>query len=72
MTSGFVPGDLKKLCRLAALQALNNLDNGSKRISDSDDMDNLVEDLIRLKINENNDEIKVIICYAFIFLYFIA
>ena len=60
MTSGYVPRDIEKLCRLTVLQALNNLGNinESKKLSDSDDVDNLVEELIRLKINENNDKNK--------------
>ena len=60
MTSGYVPRDLEKLCRLTVLQALNNLGNinESKKMSDSYDVGNLVEDLIRLKINESNNKNK--------------
>ncbi|CAI2165402.1 16009_t:CDS:10 [Funneliformis geosporum] len=46
MTSGYVPRDLKELCRLAVLRSLNNV---NKNASDVD----LVEDLARLTINES-------------------
>src|ERR1051325_3619334 len=52
MTSGYVPSDLGKLCRLAVLRELHNLDN--EEASDGNDADNLIEEGTRLKINDNN------------------
>ena len=56
MTSGYLPSDLWKLCRLAVLRVLHDLDNvnESKEVSDDNDIDILVEDMTRLRINENN------------------
>ena len=56
MTSGYLPSDLWKLCRLAVLRVLHDLDNinESKKASDDKDIENLVEDISRLRINENN------------------
>ncbi|CAG8481648.1 2396_t:CDS:10 [Funneliformis mosseae] len=47
MTSGYVPRDLKELCRLAMLRSLNNFNKKA-----SNDVD-LVEDMAKLTINEN-------------------
>ena len=52
MTSGYVPSDLGKLCRLAVLRELHNLDN--EEASDGNDADNLIDEVTRLKINDNN------------------
>ena len=51
MTSRYVPGDLKKLSRLAILRIFENVDK--KVINDIED---LVEDLMNLKINEKDDD----------------
>lgn len=58
MTSGYVPNDLGKLCRLAVLQALSNVENinkNNKKVSVSDNMNNIIKDLTNLRINENNE-----------------
>ncbi len=51
MTSGYVPSDLGKLCRLAVLRELHNLDN--EEASNGNCVDNLIE-VTRLNINDNN------------------
>lgn len=58
MTSGYVPNDLGKLCRLAVLQTLNNVESineNNKKVSVSDNMNNIIKDLTNLRINENNE-----------------
>ena len=59
MTSGYLPSDLGKLCRLAVLRLLHDLDNTdeSKEASDDNDVDNLIEGVTRLKINDNNENV---------------
>ncbi|GBB95810.1 hypothetical protein RclHR1_02620001 [Rhizophagus clarus] len=61
MTSGYVPKDLGKLCRLAALQALNNIENineYNKITSVSDSMNNMIKDLTKLRIHENDENMS--------------